>query len=510
MADTEYYYKRIEEAIAELKSNMAKWNQLIDGTGLESVFSDMSGDADNLDRKCESVWLNCLEDYKTSHKLESLDETQKEAAALQNKEAFDVLITKLSEYSEEIHPLLTAMKAYKDIHIAFLKIFSEYDSFMKQYVDTLWDSEEDPHTQLVLTPLELYYALTFLNEPTVRVIFAHVGPGVLEDILKTYQANDKDAFCHLIKTNDVYPSNQLLDYLVVGTGGLSLSGIMSLFPSDPSERIKLLDAMNDNPVGNVFMEDLLNGVSSTVEDLNVPDISHMFGESVVRLVGEFCVNTKIPLRFRKKFMALYNQARATFTDIPDLSEIAPCESENEIGMRIIEKLRVNYIMKKIHEAMEANGGNHSCVAETQNKIPSDSRSLSFPTRLDKEIPQPQLYTPEKVAVLTEIYNVFGGQFEDMTSADFVYLFGASNKVPATYNPPYYWCGDESTLKAILKVLYVRQPRLLKQLILHVSDKEKDATGHDWGKNKDKVAYRDVERIIIDIIHRLTGKILKEL
>ena len=25
MADTEYYYKRIEEAIAELKSNMAKW-----------------------------------------------------------------------------------------------------------------------------------------------------------------------------------------------------------------------------------------------------------------------------------------------------------------------------------------------------------------------------------------------------------------------------------------------------------------------------------------------------
>ena len=56
-ADTEYYYKRIEEAIAELKSNMAKWNQLIDGTGLESVFSDMSGDADNLDRKCESVWL---------------------------------------------------------------------------------------------------------------------------------------------------------------------------------------------------------------------------------------------------------------------------------------------------------------------------------------------------------------------------------------------------------------------------------------------------------------------
>ncbi len=510
MADMEYYYKRIEEAIAGFKSNTAKWNQLIDGTGLESVFSDMSKDAEDLDRKCESVWLNCLEDYKTSHKLESLDDSQKEAAALQNKEAFDVLITKLSENSAEMQPLLTAMNAYKDINIEFLKLFSEYDSFMTQYVDASWDSEDDSHTQLVLTPIELYYALTLLNEPAVRVIFAHVSPGILEDVLRAYQSNDKDAFCHLIKTNGIHPSNQLLDYLVAGTRELSLSGIMSLFPSDPSERIKLLDAMNDDPVGGIFMEDLLNGVSSTVEDMTVPEMSHVFGESVVRLVGEFCINTKIPLRFRKKFMALYNQARTTFTDIPDLSEIAPCESENEIGMRIIEKLRIGYVMKKIHEAMEADNGNRSRDAETPNKIPSDSRSLSFPTRLDREITQPQLYIHEKVAVLTEIYNVFGGQFEDMTGEDFVYLFGASNKVPSTYNPPYYWCGDESTLKAILKVLYVRQPRLLKQLILHVSDKEKDATGHDWGKNKDKVAYRDVERIIIDIIHRLTGKALKEL
>jgi hypothetical protein len=510
MANTEYYYKRIEGAIAGLKSISAKLKELLDGTGLESVFSDMSKDAEGLDRKCESVWLNCLEDYKTSHKLESLDDSQKEAAALQNKEAFDVLITKLSENSAEMQPLLTAMKAYKDVHIEFLKLFSEYDSFMKQYVDDSWDSEDESQTQLVLTPLELYYALTFLNEPTVRVIFAHVSPGVLEDLLKAYQANDKDVFCHLIKAHEVYPSNQLLDYLVTGTRELSLSGIMSLFPSDPSERIKLLDAMNDDPVGDIFMEDLLNGGSSTVEDLTAPEISHMFGECVVRSVGEFCVNTKIPLRFRKKFMALYNQARITFSDIPDLSELTPCESENEIGMRIIEKLRINYIMKKIHEAMEADDDNRFREGETPNKIPSDSRSLSFPTRLDKEITQPQLYIHEKIAVLTEIYNVFGGQFEDMTSADFVYLFGASNKVPSTYNPPYYWCGDESTLKAILKVLYVRQPRLLKQLILHVSDKEKGATGHDWGKNKDKVAYRDVERIIIDIIHRLTGKALKEL
>ena len=510
MADTEYYYKRIEEALADFKSITATYKQLLDEIGLESVFSNISKDAEDRDKQYESLWLNCLENYKTSHKLESLDDSQKEEVALQNKDTLNILIKELCENSEEVQPLLMTMKAYKDIQIAFLKLYSECDSFMKQYVDASWDSEDESPTQLVLTPLELYYALTFLNEPTVRAIFAHVSPGVLEDILKAYHSKDKDSFCYLIKTNEVRPSCQLLDYLNAGADEHSLSGIMSIFPSDPSERIRVLDAMNDNPMGEVFLEDLLNETSSTVEDITVPQISDVLGECVVRLVGEYCVNTIIPLRFRKKFMALYNQARTTFSDIPDISELTSCKSKNEIGMKIFEKLEIDYIMKKIHEAMEADNGYRSRDAETPNKIPSDSRSLSFPTRLDREITQPQLYIHEKIAVLTEIYNVFGGQFENMTGEDFVYLFGASNKVPATYNPPYYWCGDESTLKAILKVLYIRQPRLLKQLILHVSDKEKGATGHDWGKNKDKVAYRDVERIIIDIIYRLTGKALKEL
>lgn len=510
MADTEYYYKRIEEAIADFKDITAIYKQLLDEIGLESIFSNISKDAEDRDKQYESLWLNCLENYKTSHKLESLDDSQKEEVALQNKDTLDILIKELCENSEEVQPLLTAMKAYKDIQISFLKLYSECDSFMKQYIDASWDSEDESPTQLVLTPLELYYALTFLNEPTVRVIFAHVSPGVLEDILKAYQAKDKDAFCYLIKTNEITPSDQLLNYLNAGANEYSLSDLMSIFPSDPSERIRVLDAMNDKPVGEVFIEDLLHETSSSVEDITIPQISDAFGECVVRVVGEYCVNPMIPLKFRKKFTALYNQARTTFTSIPKISELTSCKAKNEIGMKLFEKLEIDFIMKKIHEAMEADDYNRSCKEEMPNKIPSDSRNLSFPTRLDREITQPQLYIHEKVAVLTEIYNVFGGQFENMTSADFVYLFGASNKVPSTYNPPYYWCGDESTLKAILKILYIRQPRLLKQLILHVSDKEKGETGHDWGKNKDKVAYRDVERIIIDIIHRLTGKVLKEL
>lgn len=376
MAAKEYYYKRIEEAIAELKKNSAKLNQLLGGTGVESILSDMSKDAEETDRQCESLWLNCLEGYKTSHNLESLDDSQKEEVALQNKDVFEGILKAIQNYLVWINNLLPLQEEFKKILNANMKLASECDDFMTQYVDVSWDSEDESHTQLVLTPLELYYALNFLNEPTVRVIFAHVSPGVLEDILKAYHAKDKDAFCYLIKTNGVHPSEKLLDYLAAGTEKFSLSGIMSLFPSDSSELVKLMDAMNDNPMGGVFLEDRLNETSS-VEDLTVPEISHMYGECVVGSVGKICVNTKIPLRFRKKFMALYNQARTTFSDIPDLSELTPCESENEIGMRIIEKLRINYIMKKIHEAMEADGDNRSCEAEThiseQHSVSSDKR-----------------------------------------------------------------------------------------------------------------------------------------
>ena len=197
-----------------------------------------------------------------------------------------------------------------------MKLFAEYEDFMTQYVDGSCNPDNDTSPRLVLTPAELFYALKFLDEQTVRAIFAHVNPGVLAAILKACQAKDKDAFCHIVKANEVRPSDQLLDYLIAGIRELSLSGIMSLFPSEPSERIKLLDAMNSNPVGDVFLEDLFDGNSTYMEDISVPEMTNCFGEFVVGSVGECCVNSKIPLRFRKKFMALYNQARTTFTEIP--------------------------------------------------------------------------------------------------------------------------------------------------------------------------------------------------
>lgn len=145
-------------------------------------------------------------------------------------------------------------------------------------------------------------------------------------------------------------------------------------------------------------------------------------------------------------------------------------------------------------------------------IPGRKR-LDFPSRLSAEklmSPSP-ISAQEQGAVLREIYNLYGGAFDNMSCEEFLYLLGAAFvKQPTSYNPPYYWTGNVSTMKALIRILYIQQPRILKELILHISDKATGKTSHDWGRNKDSVAYQDIEENIIAIIRRITGKTLKEL
>lgn len=150
---------------------------------------------------------------------------------------------------------------------------------------------------------------------------------------------------------------------------------------------------------------------------------------------------------------------------------------------------------------------------TKNNVPvkySNSLRLPFPTRLISATDLP-ISAQEQEQVLRNLYDMYGGSFESMSYEEFLYLFGSAfSKKPASYNPPYYWTGDESTMKALLRILYTQQPRIFKTLILHISDKESGAKSHNWSRNKDKVAYRDIEANIIKMVHQDTGKTLKEL
>lgn len=144
---------------------------------------------------------------------------------------------------------------------------------------------------------------------------------------------------------------------------------------------------------------------------------------------------------------------------------------------------------------------------------SERKRLDFPTRLTSEklLSPSSISAQEQEPVLREIYNIYGGSFENMSCEEFLFLFGAAFvKQPASYHPPYYWLGNESAMKALLRILYIQQPRSLKELILHIADKETGVKGHNWSRNKNRVPYRDIEANIIKIVHRITGKTLKEL
>ena len=134
--------------------------------------------------------------------------------------------------------------------------------------------------------------------------------------------------------------------------------------------------------------------------------------------------------------------------------------------------------------------------------------LPFPTRLVNN--SDKIYSQSYNKILGAIYEKYGLMFENMGKEDFIYLFGATNRMPQTYNPPYYWTADESLMKAMLRILYSMQPRVLKNLILHISDREAGKSSHDWGRNKNKVAYYDTERTIIGIVREVSGATLQEL
>lgn len=188
------------------------------------------------------------------------------------------------------------------------------------------------------------------------------------------------------------------------------------------------------------------------------------------------------------------------------------------AVNIIQECNEAFEMKRDDTA----DANRLIKSETLQKedsfsIPSSYSSvgnhLDFCSRLtsEKQMTPSPVSAQEQEPILREIYNLYGGLFEDITCEEFLYLFGASFvKRPPVYSPPYYWKGTVSSMKALLRILYLQQPRILKELILHISDKETGAKSHDWGRNKNRVAYRDIESNIIKIVHRVTGKTLKEL
>lgn len=151
------------------------------------------------------------------------------------------------------------------------------------------------------------------------------------------------------------------------------------------------------------------------------------------------------------------------------------EIENSPYFNIIEKYGTILDIKESYDAyLKSEKSVSSCVEflieqnnigstkEDENKVEKamspmievnklkalkEKRHLDFPSRLVNNSEPNRIFVDEHIPILTEIYNLYGGGFEKMTCEEFLYLFGATKEPPFNYDPPYYWSGEHSTMKA---------------------------------------------------------------
>lgn len=366
-------------------------------------------------------------------------------------------------------------------------------------------------------------AKTFMDIPTKTVeaalLKAKAPRDVIHNSLKAQREDDIDAFVEqlsIIPIDEIFGAFKLVNAYNQQSQAFSH---ISLFDKNTERKTlySVVDAFETlNPEGSAYVKTLSDKVSELVKSIEMDD------QDVVNnpepYIFSICIGVQLASEVFKDNLGSSDPIAKVMQEITEESSFQKIYNRYVQFPRDAERCMA-FCGKLIHWLNDNLGIDISADdldIETPNSgnirpiISSNTQRLDFPTRFINETAPSQIYAQERDPILTEIFKIYGSYFENMSCEDFLYLFGATSKIPLTYNPPYYWSGDESTLKAILKVFYTRQPRLLKHLILHSSDKATGATTHDWGKNKNHVAYKDVENNIVGIIKRVTGKELKKL
>lgn len=366
-------------------------------------------------------------------------------------------------------------------------------------------------------------AKTFMDIPTKTVEAALLKAKAPRDVIhNSLKAQREDNIDALIEQLSVIPIDEIFGaFKLVNAYNQQSQAFSQISLFDKYTERKTLYSVVDafetlNPEGSAYARTLSDKVSELAKSIELDDQGVINNPELC--IFSICIGVQLASEVFKDNLGSSDPIAKVMQEITEESSFQKIYNRYVQFPRDAERCMA-FCRKLIHWMNDDLGIDISANdldIETSNSgnirsiISSNTKRLDFPTRFINETAPSQIYAQEREPILTEIFKIYGSYFENMSCEDFLYLFGATSKIPLTYNPPYYWSGDESTLKAILRVLYIRQPRLLKQLILHVSDKEKGATGHDWGKNKDKVAYANIEETIISIVARLTGKTLKRL
>lgn len=390
-------------------------------------------------------------------------------------------------------------------------------------------SQEDLEFFMQFMPIrykELYRALNLLEEKSVNVVLSVESPRTYNLLYDAYKAKNSELFEEICIAENVSRACRYI-YREI----LLLPGIMARVDSEIEKRhismdqtAVLFDASPDTE---------LNRLADPIMDLQekheyTPLCDEMLHNT--KLLGymkglclSFVHDSELPkgmnLRLKREwrkfepFFERYDTVEAN--EIVDESyQDSIVEDRVTIAQEVVQEF-----IKSVPSDMKGFQG-LATMQVADNPKPSNLNSKTdlsataylndrfsqFPTRL---IAVKGVYAQSYNDILKAIFEKFNF-FENMSAEDFVYLFGGLGSCPSSYNHPFYWSADEGILKAIIRILYVRQPRNLNKLILSVADKGTGCSSHKWSTNKNKVAYFDIETQIIDIVKQVCGAELPRL
>lgn len=500
-----YYYQEVESALHKFKEVVQAMLSSYSNLNIPSI--DRLKEFANMVEQFK--WSNLNSEANLNLAEEELTDEQKETIALKNKDALDETINAFGEIVSDWGAMAKRQSETNDALIALSKLSNEITIALMNYnYDELADSSCDAKP-IRLTSEELFCALSFLTNEQVRLVLSEQTPSNFSELFTAYNKS-KEEFIRIADEINIVPMYGLRWILKVAFE--SRSSYIDFMNGQLSKDILMWSSFIEDIAGSEnsllvsIAESLSMGEEIDGETYEFNDLLAASDQNVSNLFFALYYIEDIPENLKKKIAKIYDKWKQGNPALPDIESRKAGSSLSQRMNNISISLLDKWILSVIHEQMDYPHIESSLTVRGT----TTANHLEFPDRFISETSPSQIYAQEREPILTEIFKVYGSSFENMSREEFLYLFGASSKTPSAYNPPYYWSGEESTLKAILKVFYTRQPRLLKHLILHSSDRATGATTHNWGKNKNRVSYRDIERTIGSIIQRLTGKKLKEL
>jgi len=390
-------------------------------------------------------------------------------------------------------------------------------------------SHEDLEFFMQFMPIrykELYRALNLLGKKSVNVVLSVESPKTYNLLYDAYKAKNPELFEEICITENVSRACRYI-YREI----LLLPGIMERVDSEIEKRhismdqtAVLFDASTDtelnhwaDPIMDLLEKHEYNPLCDEMLH-NAKLVGYMKG-LCLSFVHDIELPKGLNLRLKRewrKFEPFFE--RYDTVEASEFVEESYQDSMVEDRITIAQEVVQEYIETAPSDVKGSQG--IAPMLETDNPKPSNFNSRTdlsattkpndrfsqFPTRL---IAVKGVYSQSYNDILKAIFEKFNF-FENMSAEDFVYLFGGLGSCPSSYNPPFYWSADEGILKAIIRILYVRQPRNLNKLIFRVADKGTGCSSHKWSTNKNKVAYFDIETQIIEIVKQVCGAELPRL